>query len=234
MTALEVLEPLRDSLVPIAALQPGICPVCRTATKVGFDDCYRCNGQQFRVLPITMSISQGLIHHHLRYYKDHPVADTRTELTYRLAALLETFLRNHLNCLGGTVQRVATVPSSKTQRDAPWEIIKFLGRFSGHTNPITQHSDLTLGVDGDVEGQRILLLDDTFTSGQSIFNAAQLLTRQGAIVVPVVLGRHINADYPPSQPLLAALRPKKWDPTQCGICGGIQCPTITPDAGTLL
>jgi hypothetical protein len=147
MTALEVLEPLRNSLVPIPALQPGVCAVCRTATKPGFHDCYTCNGQSISVLPITMSIAQGTVHHHLRNYKDHPDETIRATLTYRLAALLETFLSNHLDCLGGPVHQVATVPSSQRQRDAPWEIIKYLGRFSGHTNPITQNAELAFQVD---------------------------------------------------------------------------------------
>lgn len=217
----EYLQPLLPGLVPVPAIQAGICPVCRTATTVGYEDCYRCSGQTLSVVPISLSIHGELLHHHLRNYKDSPRHIIRDRFTLRLAALLEVFLLSHLDrCLGGPVHRVATVPSEK--RDAPWKITKLLRRFAGHTNPLRY--DLRLNgyvVTTELHNQRVLLVDDTFTTGQSIFDAHQALTSAGAIVAgPVVLGRHIRPDWEPSKALLQRLEHTQWRPTECCRCAG--------------
>lgn len=51
----------------------------------------------------------------------------------------------------------------------------------------------------DVSGKRVLLIDDTFTTGATFQSAASRLTRDGATVVAgVVIGRVITGDplYP--------------------------------------
>lgn len=222
-TAAELLAPLRPGLVPVPAHQPGLCPVCRTGTKDGFDDCYRCAGSPHRVLPISMSVHGELLHHHLRNYKDGPNEAIRAKFTLRLAALVETFLSNHLDrCLGGNVDLVATVPSAR--RDAPWAIVSRLQRFDGFTNVLTCDPSGTLSADPAVAGERVLLLDDTFTTGSSIRPAADLLVRCGATVVgPVVIGRHFRPAYQASQALAKCLENRQWLPDRCGICAGEIC-----------
>lgn len=221
-TAYQYLQPLLPGLVPVPAVQPGICPVCRTATGQGYDTCYRCSDQPGSVVPISLSIHGRLLHHHLRHYKDGPDRTIHRQLTRRLAALLEVFLSNHLDrCLGGPVHQVATVPSQK--RDAPWRIIKNLQRFTGQTNPLRYNPHHgSHAITTDIQNQRVLLVDDTFTTGQSIFNAYHTLTNAGATVVgPVVLGRHIRPDWPPSKALLQRLEPIRWNPTECCRCSPI-------------
>lgn len=222
-TAAELLAPLRPGLVPVPALQPGVCPVCRTGTKDGFDDCYRCSGSPHRVLPISMSVHGELLHHHLRNYKDGPNEAIRSKFTIRLAALVETFLSNHLDrCLGGGVDLVATVPSPR--RDAPWAIVSRLQRFNGFSNVLACDPSGALSVDPAVAGRRVLLLDDTFTTGSSILSAAALLVRNGATIVgPVVVGRHFRPAYEASQALAKCLEARPWLPDRCGICGGEVC-----------
>lgn len=222
-TAAELLAPLRPGLVPVPALQPGVCPVCRTGTKDGFEDCYGCSGSSHRVLPISMSVHGELLHHHLRNYKDGPNEDIRNKFTLRLAALLETFLSNHLHpCLGGDVDLVATVPSSR--RDAPWAIVSRLRRFNGLTNVLTCDSSGTLSLTSAIAGRRVLLLDDTFTTGGSILPAASLLVANGANVVgPIVLGRHFRPTYSASQALARCLDGRPWRQDRCGICAGEVC-----------
>ena len=220
-TADEYLQPLLPGLVPVPAVQPGVCPVCRTAVKDTYDDCYRCRGQTVSVVPISLSIHLGSLHHHLRKYKDGHHAEVRTRFTVRLAALLELFLRHHLDpCLGGPVQAVATVPSE--HRDAPWEFIRWLERFAGRENPLAYEPGRGLVITEDIRDQRVLLVDDTFTSGRSLFAAHRTLTDAGAVVVgPVVIGRHVQANWPPSAELLQRLRPMQWCVTRCGRCSGV-------------
>lgn len=176
------------------------------------------------VLPISLSIHGELLHHHLRNYKDDPRSSVRDTFTLRLAALLEVFLQYHLDpCLGASIDRVATVPSSR--RDAPWAIISRLRRFSGLTNPLaydqqTGGYEVTTGL----RDMRVLLVDDTFTSGRSLFSAHRTLVDAQAVVLgPVVLGRHVRPDYPPSRPLVDCAKSYTWDETKCCRCAGVLC-----------
>ncbi|MCY4370277.1 MAG: hypothetical protein OXF41_12905 [bacterium] len=187
----------------------------------GYDNCYRCSGQPVSVVPISLSIHGRLLHHHLRSYKDGPHSIVREKFTLRLAAILEVFLSFHLDgCLGGPVHRVATVPSEK--RDAPWGIIKLLRRFAGQTNPLSYDRRRSrYVVTTELRNQRVLLVDDTFTTGRSIFDAYHTLTNAGAVAAgPVVLGRHIRPDWEPSKALLQRLEPTQWRPTECCRCAG--------------
>ena len=220
-TAEEYLQPLLPGLVPVPAVQPGVCPICRTAANDGYNDCYHCAGQTVSVIPISLSIHSELLHHHLRHYKDNPHADVRQKLTIRLAALIELFLRHHLDsCLGGPVHQVATVPSQ--HRDAPWGIIRWLGRFAGQTNPLTYQPEHRFVATANLQDQRVLLVDDTFTSGQSLFAAHQALTDAGAEVAgPLVIGRHVRPDWPPSAELLQRLKSMQWSVTRCCRCAGV-------------
>ena len=176
------------------------------------------------MVPISLSIHGELLHHHLRHYKDNPRPSVRETFTLRLAGLLEMFLHYHLrSCLGSPIDRVATVPSR--QRDAPWAIVSRLRRFSGQTNPLVyDHRTNGYSVTSDLQHLRVLLLDDTFTSGQSLFLAHQtLLEAQAVVIGSVVLGRHVRPDYVASKPMLGCVKSAKWHPTKCCRCAGIVC-----------
>ncbi|BAL88619.1 hypothetical protein AMIS_33990 [Actinoplanes missouriensis 431] len=57
------------------------------------------------------------------------------------------------------------------------------------------------------EGSRILLIDDTWTTGGRAQSLAFALKSSGAGgVAAVVLGRHVNPDYEPAKPLINRLR----------------------------
>ena len=233
-TAAEYLQPLLPGLVPVPAPQAGICSVCRTATNEGYDDCYHCSGRSVSVVPISMSIHGMQLHRHLWNYKNNQRPAVREKSTLRLAALLEVFLQFHLDsCLGGPVPRVATVPSER--RDAPWEIIQRLRRFTQHTNPLTYQPGQGLVVTDNLRNQRVLLVDDTFTTGRTLFDAHQVLTDTGAVVAgPLVLGRHVQPDWPPSKYLLQRLEFIEWHPDRCCRCAGIVCDPPLRDASTSL
>ncbi len=75
----------------------------------------------------------------------------------------------------------------------------------------------------DVGGKRVLLLDDTFTTGAKLFSAAAALRSAGAEVVgPVVIGRHVQTSWAPSQEMMSWLADRRWDESRCCRCGGEQ------------
>lgn len=81
----------------------------------------------------------------------------------------------------------------------------------------------------DVSGERVLLLDDTFTTGAKLFSAVAALRRAGATVIgPVVLGRHVQTSWAPSEEMMSWLSERTWDEDRCGRCDGEQ-----RDAGAL-
>lgn len=231
------IEPLRPGLIPIPAIQPGVCSICRTGVSEGFEDCRSCEEHQHRpgvqVLAVSMSAHGELLHHHLRRYKDGSAYERRA-FTRRLAALVELFLQHHLDCLGGPASQVATVPS--TYRDAPRAIVNQLHRFKGLANPlecrIEPDNFRSFITTRSIAGQRVLLLDDTFTSGKSIFKAYRVLEEAGAQVVgPLVIGRHFHpesSDWPNHRKLMRCLGKVPWSVEACGICQPVDCPGLRP------
>ena len=148
-------------------------------------------------------------------------------MTRRLAALLAVHLAHHGSCLGG-FDIVVGVPSEA--RCAPAEIIDLASALRPFHRPILSATgdgtkqDLRADrfrVTESVQGARVLLFDDTFTRGPTIFSAAAALQDAGAAIVgPLVLGRHIQPTWPASGALLAWLAERPWDVARCCRCGG--------------
>lgn len=233
------LESLRPGLISIPAIQPGVCSVCRTGVREDFKNCRSCREHQHRpnvrVLAISMSAHGKFLHRHLRRYKDGN-ADEKRIFTRRLAALLELFLQHHLDCIGGPFDQVATVPSATKNRDAPRVIVNQLRRFEDWTNPLecrTRPDNSPHFIAArSIAGQRVLLFDDTFTSGRSIFGAYRALEAVRAQVVgPLVIGRHFHpesSEWPNHRKLMKCLEKTPWSLEACGICGPVHCPGLQP------
>lgn len=230
-TALEVIEPLRSGLVPVPAAQPGICGICHSSCTAGYDQCIPCSRAVQRVgaeevIPIALSLDGGLLHRHLRGYKDGRSGEVRVRLSHRLAALLTVYLARHRRCLAPW-DLVEVVPS--VRRNA---MIKVVGR----TRSLRDEWEPTLeAMDGfparsltidrfevirSIAGERILLIDDTFTTGASLFSAAAALREKGAHVQTLVLGRHVDEAWDPSREMMGWLGSRSWDEARCVRCGG--------------
>lgn len=232
-TAAELLLPLRPGLVPVpAAGQPGVCGICHSGCDPSFRQCYPClEAVQVldagEVLPISMSIEGGLLHRHLRGYKDDRNPQVRARMSLRLAALVAVFLQNHGRCVSD-FDSVVSVPSPT--RTAIEAILQRLPAFRDRYRPALQVTgvgskgdlradrfELTRGVDGET----VLVLDDTFTRGPTLFSAVAALRQAGAVVIgPVVIGRHIRPDWPPSRELLRWLDGRSWEESRCCRCDG--------------
>ena len=231
--ALVYLRRLQPELVPVAAPRPGICcETCRSGVGPGYDRCGPCNRHDVPpVLPLSISVHGRGLHRRLRNYKDATAKVERREFSLDLAALLYLFLERHSDCLGGMPDIVVTVPS--TDRDALRAVIKRLPSLRDRrlrvlravASKTERRYEVDEGASERVAGRRVLLLDDTFTSGRSITAAYSALANAGAkIVGPLVIGRHFYPDYDTSVDLWDCLRKHTWSLKRCGICGPVQCP----------
>ena len=119
-TAAEVLLPLRVGLVAVPAIgQPGICRFCHSACDPSYGQCYPCleadrSVGAVEILPMSMSVAGGLLHRHLRGYKDERSTDVRARMALRLAALTAVFMEFHGGCIG-PFDSVVLVPSRREQ-----------------------------------------------------------------------------------------------------------------------
>lgn len=232
-TAAELLLPLRPGLVPVpAAGQPGVCGICHSGCDRSYGQCYPCLEavQVFGVgdvLPISMSVDGGLLHRHLRGYKDDRSPQVRTRMSLRLAALVAIFFHNHARCVGDFDSLVLVPSSSRTAVEGIIQLLPLLRdqyRPALRVTGMGSKSDLRpdrFGLTRRVEGETVLLLDDTFTRGPSIFSALAALREAGAVVVgPMVIGRHVQPGWAPSSDLLDWLQKRSWDEERCCRCDG--------------
>lgn len=212
--------------------ESGVCRFCHTGCDPAYSRCFPCHEAAnldfaIEVLPIAMSVDGQLLHHHLRGYKDGRTADVRGRMTVRLAALVAVYLARHAGCVG-EFDSVVTVPSPA--RTAPDAILQLLPSLSGIHLPTLVATGVgtkdelrpdRFTVSRNVDAERILLFDDTFTRGSTIFSAAAALRSVGATIMgPLVLGRHIQPKWPPSEALLAWLGGRPWDDARCCRCNG--------------
>lgn len=121
-----------------------------------------------------MSIEGELLHRHLRWYKDDRSSQVRARMSLRLAALVSVFMRNHGDCVG-PFESVVSVPSStRTAMEAILQRIPALRdeyrpalQVSGSGSKTDVRAD-RFTVTREVRGERILVLDDTFTRGPTL------------------------------------------------------------------
>ena len=232
--ALAYLRRLQPDLVPVAAPRAGVCcETCRSGVGPGYDRCGPCDRHDVPpVLPISVSVHGRGLHRRLRGYKDADAEAERREYSLDLAVLLSLFLGRHGDCLGGIPDIVVTVPS--TDRDALGAVTdriptlrdRRLRGLRAVGSKAERRYELEDGASKRIAGRRVLLLDDTFTSGRSVAAAHSALLGAGAeIVGPLVIGRHFHPDYETSVDLWDCLRRHTWTLDRCGICGPVQCPT---------
>lgn len=241
-SAAEYLLPLRPGLVPVpAASQAGICELCHGACESKYQRCYQCREALLSIgassiLPVSMSIETEMLHRHLRGYKDDRNSNVRARMSFRLAALLAVFTANHESCIG-EYDSVVGVPSP--DRTAIEPVVLRIAALRERYVPALETtgrwtkadlSDDRFIVTREVSRERVLLIDDTFTRGRSLFSAAATLRGAGATIVgPLVLGRHVRRNYGPSQEMLRWLENRSWDDERCCRCAGERA-----DPGTML
>jgi predicted amidophosphoribosyltransferase len=217
---------------------PDVCQTCFNFTR-GYDQCYACTQNQARldvVAPISYSIAREQLHHALARYK-RLRSEIARRLTVELAAVLWRYLSEHERCLARAAgvdrfELVTTVPSSDRQRDENHPLRDIVGTLVAPTRtrherllrrsaaevPPREFSVQKFDAIRELDGQPVLLIDDTWTTGASAQSAAATLKEAGAgPVATVVIGRHLNREWHENDRRLRGItRPFDWE--RCALC----------------
>ena len=218
---------------------PDVCEVCFDFTR-GYKRCRSCSQIEnalAAVAPISYSIGGEQLHQALLGYKRLKGSVAR-RLERELGAVLWRFLLLHEGCVaraGGldSFEVVTTVPSGDRDRDLDHPMRGMVGELIGPTHD--RYQLLLTRSEADVpprtaapekfralrhlDGEPVLLIDDTWTTGASAQSAAATLRAAGAgPVAAVVIGRHLNRDWDENDRRLSALEEQPFDWGRCALC----------------
>lgn len=221
------------------------CRACHGPARAGRIRCFQCDlhaqsapgSLAAAVVPVAYAVKGGAHATDLWVYKSG--GTDAQPAGRRLAVLLAVFLREHASCVWRAAgitgpTHVAVVPSGRGRQGphplrvlvqpylcVPWTDL------SPRAAGVSQQRDL----DPDrfcaprLPGARVLLLDDTWTSGASAQSAAMALRRAGAAAVAViVLGRHLACRPGPGSAVVRAGPPVPPPAVACAaeaqpVCG---------------
>jgi predicted amidophosphoribosyltransferase len=223
------------------------CAVCTTpAVRAGFPICWQCREHSLSphpvadvVAPITYAVEGSQAMRDLYNYKEVGRPLVAAQARDRLFDVLFLSLERHLQCiadLGGPISHVATVPSSGG-RGGSHPVDQMLDMFgAGFTRvPLTyvgpkglaKADRRTLAPERFatstpvVEGQHVLLLDDSWVSGAHLQSTAAALHLAGARWVSAVpIGRVVSSTYGDSKSYLDSHTAPPFDPDVCPLTGG--------------
>lgn len=213
----ELTDAIAGELTPIADNAPDVCPVCRTNKGVDYDVCSSCwkvlpsvSAPTEHVIPITYYRRDSLLRERMHGYKDAEDPTARYQHGAVVAGILTRYLLTHGAALAdiyGEWDEIVAVPSSR--HDPPSALEIALREHSSDLLPmsapvlgpgpgrIARNSPAEDGFEAvaDVGGWRVLLIDDTYTTGSHLQSAATLLQNAGAdVIASVVVARKINPD----------------------------------------
>ena len=217
---------------------PGCCAVCRGPAGLGFRRCFQCAVHRQLapglladvVVPLSYSVAGTGYARALWHYKaDVPGRDEAGAL---LRDLLLVFLHDHGRCAwaraGGAPTHAAVVPGGRGRPGThplrallePYLALPWADLGIDPAEPV-QARDLRPGrfrAAGPLTGARVLLLDDTWTSGSSAQSAALALRLAGARnVAAIILGRHLNPADPAADPVTTLLAARPFQPDICAV-----------------
>jgi hypothetical protein len=186
-TVEQVAIPLASICSTVPSVGPGVCERCHGCPKPDWPICWSCELVERQVttpckliVPISLYRVGGQLHHQLRTYKTGSQA-ART-LRRQTAGILGYFLKLHTDCIAeaanGRWTRITSVPSSTGRiGEHPLETaINLLPDIRHEYEPLLQPgptqithqyaSDDAFQALYPLTGERVLLIDDTFTSGE--------------------------------------------------------------------
>lgn len=214
---------------------PDVCVNCFNLTR-GFSKCFACAHLERHLaamVPISYSVGHEYLHHVLADYKR--IRGPRAEAAAQeVGSLLSTFLGRHEGCVAQAAgvrgfEIVTTVPSSDPRRDESHPLRRIVSAIEEtedrHERLLRRTSEPMAPRTFDprgfrairrLDGQSVLLIDDTWTTGASVESAAAALRAAGAgTVAAVVVGRHLNREWHDNDEHLDAL-PFDWN--ECAVC----------------
>jgi predicted amidophosphoribosyltransferase len=198
------------------------CGVCGRPNRRGFARCFCCTTiVEQLALPLAPVVAMteyrigDRMHGLLRGYKDAPSAEARMARRTALATLVELWLASNADavrdrCSGGW-DLVTTVPSSWRRAGSPADaLVEAVPGLAELVQPLLVRGDEPLGhlvasrrgyvVSSGIErrvlhGRRILVFDDTLTTGARAQSAAAALRECGARVAGIlVVGRVLGIE----------------------------------------
>ena len=214
-----ISDQLVDELVPIPRDAPDVCPLCRSGRIRGSRLCRSCDKTSAQVdypcdlvVPISYYTTPSPLRDRMHDYKEDDDPNVRKVQAKCVAAIVARYFFHHRDAFIGRFgewDEVVAVPSthhdgvpalqSAIETNYPEALGPFtkpLARGPGHMDFNQASSSGFVPVDGaDVTDHRILLLDDTSTTGARLHSAHHALVEAGATVVAaVVVTRKINPD----------------------------------------
>ena len=238
MPSVRELSALYENVMLAPRCGPDVCATCFNFT-AGYTRCYACAHSPpvlDAVVPISYSVAREQLHHALASYK-RLTGDVARRLGAILAVILWRFLAEHERCVASAAgterfDLVATVPSSDRDRDELHPLRHIVGELVGPTRDRYQRllcrSDLDVPARSfneakfrptePLHGKRVLLIDDTWTTGASAQSAAAALKAAGAgPIAAVVIGRHLNREWHLNDRRLRGIaQPFEW--ADCALC----------------
>ncbi len=195
------------------------CAMCGGRTRPSFAICYCCSTTALQLgMPLVPVVATGTYrigdrwHRLLRGYKDAPVREARRACLRALAAALEGWFEVEEPRLVerfGAWTTVTTVPSSHRPGRSPADaIVASVDRLAGSFTPllvrgpgvvdhlVAARDGFVVAPDADLEGARlgrVVVFDDSVTTGSHAQSAAAALRRAGVTVAGVLaVGRALG------------------------------------------
>ena len=223
-TVEEVTGPHVRTYTPPPEAGAGVCRICHSWTGTRSDGsrfhvCSSCRDTMGSVthplrivVPFSLYVVTEQLHVVLRGYKDERDERARERFRLQVAAIISRFLRDHGSCIRSAAGRdwntVTIVPSSSDRPGThPLEVAVRMGRAQRRLySSLLERTDVELEhrhadeaayrVVEEVAGRRVLLIDDTFTTGARMQSAASALSLAGAdVVAGVVVGRVVRPGF---------------------------------------
>jgi hypothetical protein len=218
-TVRDVALPLATICTTVPRIADGICDRCHRPPNPPWTRCWSCEQVEGQVstpcaliVPISLYEVGYQLHYQLKHYKDDNGSQMARDFLVKTAALLGYFLQKHDRCIaiaaGGGWDLITSVPSSidRTGEHPLVTAIKLVPSLRDQYEPLLCRGSQALqhnvaSDDGyeplrQLKGERILLVDDTFTSGARAQSAASVLSNAGATVAAIVpIGRVISPEF---------------------------------------
>lgn len=215
-TAREITEPYLQIYTPVPPGIPPVCRICHSVPNEGFDVCYSCHVTRRQVtepldsiVPISLYRLGEQLHTWLAGYKRWGPSTQRQQVRVWLTATIARFLRQHHSCIARNGWDVITyVPSTRADArgHALFECLRNMPVYGDRCATLLKRGtasidhlnadDAGFEVTESVGAERVLLIDDTFTSGARMQSAASALRLAGADVIAAVpVGRVITPGF---------------------------------------
>lgn len=227
---------IRESLIT--------CDTCGTPVD-GYARCYRCQhdrsaGVADIVAPLVYGIERTQSGILLRHYKDDVSGHARAQHSQILRRLLYLGIMAHQRCLetrvGQPVTARVAVPSLNdragvhpftaiaTAMNAVGDELALRQAAGATSDRVVSATQFDVVSARSLDGQHILVLDDTWTTGSRAQSAALALRAAGAGHVSVlVVGRWLSPGFGHNTDFIKTRLGRDYDPYICPVTGGA-CP----------